>query len=519
MATETAEQVEQVSPRTAAPTDPTRTPLADLSTQIVAAESKRRQAAERQRTGLETRAATVAPKLEAAQTALTAPLPTPPAPVTMPPPPSRTLRDYLASVDGEAPEHTVMQFISGLGVLAAGAAGMVKGDARGGLAALTGALAGWQAGDRERADRHFADWKAQTDLMLEHATQEREAYRDRIANQKFSLEAAIKDAELEAIKQGNTAAVEAFATGDAAAALDFLERQEKVQVDLAKIAASLEAARMKPPPTIEERLALAEQRFKEAPNDPAAKQDVERARSAFAFAEKLAAARGGGAAAARLAVERQAPLTPKQAENLVHPKTMQGPPPGLSMAEATAQGYVEVDEKDRTALADLQQTRALVGTIGGMAQRLITATTPAEALKQWGLLTAGARTGTNPTARAYDETLESFLGVLSRSLAAERGVLTDRDIARVRRAFPNFFDTQQVASAKLGLIEILLETATRGRMAKMTKQPLDQEALRADINRLLGSLESVAAARGPATSKGATEPMVLPDGTTVTIER
>jgi len=38
VATETAEQVEQVSPRTAAPTDPTRTPLADLSTQIFAAE-------------------------------------------------------------------------------------------------------------------------------------------------------------------------------------------------------------------------------------------------------------------------------------------------------------------------------------------------------------------------------------------------------------------------------------------------------------------------------------------------
>ena len=239
MATETAEQVEQVSPRTAAPTDPTRTPLADLSTQIFAAESKRREAAERQRKGLEERAATVAPKLEAAQTALTAPLPTPPAPVTMPPPPSRTLRDYLASVDGEAPEHTVMQFISGLGVLAAGAAGMVKGDARGGLAALTGALAGWQAGDRERADRHFADWKAQTDLMLEHATQEREAYRDRIANQKFSLEAAIKDAELEAIKQGNTAAVAAFATGEAETALAFLVDRQKHEDTVAATMARL----------------------------------------------------------------------------------------------------------------------------------------------------------------------------------------------------------------------------------------------------------------------------------------
>src|SRR3990167_5050833 len=186
----------------AVPTDPTRTPLADLSTQIVAAESTRRQAAERQGEG----------------GGLTRPgRRSPPSRRRLSPPSRRAGRRPSASarrddrpdpdaarrpldadcrrrVDapagGRAPTHGAgdarghrgaeagsradgphgpsahaararHDAASALGVLAAGAAGMVKGDARGGLAALTGALAGWQAGDRERADRHFADWKAQ----------------------------------------------------------------------------------------------------------------------------------------------------------------------------------------------------------------------------------------------------------------------------------------------------------------------------------------------------------------------
>ena len=71
-------------------------------------------------------------------------------------PPSVGLTPFLAPVEGERPENTIAKLIQGVGLLATGVAG--RKDARASLAALTGALKGWQEGDKERADRHFVDW-------------------------------------------------------------------------------------------------------------------------------------------------------------------------------------------------------------------------------------------------------------------------------------------------------------------------------------------------------------------------
>jgi hypothetical protein len=191
---------------------------------------------------------------------------------------------------------------------------------------------------------------------------------------------------------------------------------------------------------------------------------------------------------------RDLPLTPKQSEGFIHPRTLAGPPAGLTMNQAIQQGYIEADEKDRAVLADLQQTKQLVGALAGMSSRLITATNPVEAAAQYAQLKAGAVTGANATARVYEQTKASFLGTVSRALAGERGVLTNQDIARIEAAFPGFFDTKQAAAAKVALLNALIDTAAQARVAKMTKQPMDDAVIRTNIDAILDKLERVGGA-------------------------
>src|SRR5262249_36890262 len=56
----------------------------------------------------------------AEQFAQRAPMPEPPPVITLPKPPSRQLSDFLAPVENEPPERSVMKFISALSVLGAG---------------------------------------------------------------------------------------------------------------------------------------------------------------------------------------------------------------------------------------------------------------------------------------------------------------------------------------------------------------------------------------------------------------
>src|SRR5437879_10281692 len=101
----------------------------------------------------------------------------PPAePTPIPRPPSAGLTPFLAPVEGERPENTIAKLIQGVGLLATGVAG--RKDARASLAALTGALKGWQEGDKERADRHFADWQAQSETMLKNWQTKRTRWKD-----------------------------------------------------------------------------------------------------------------------------------------------------------------------------------------------------------------------------------------------------------------------------------------------------------------------------------------------------
>jgi len=132
----------------------------------------------------------LAPAIQAAQQAIQSRvnLPAPPAAPQLKPPPSRKLTEFLSPVEGEAPEHSVSKMMLALGQLAMGLGVGGKRDARAALAAWSGALKGWHEGDKERADRSFADWQANTEKTLTQWKVDRAAFDDILKSADTAME-------------------------------------------------------------------------------------------------------------------------------------------------------------------------------------------------------------------------------------------------------------------------------------------------------------------------------------------
>src|SRR3990167_1780464 len=227
-------------------------PLTDVAQaipQIKAKQAELQRARDAEQATLAASAAAQRPKIEAAQTALAQPMPTPPTAPPLTEPPSRGLTPFLAPIDGEPAETSIAKLLQGIGLLATGISGFARGDGRAALASMRGALTGWQAGDTIRADRHFADWKAATDAMLAKWDVEHKTYKDLMEQRGKSVEELLTDAKLEALKQGNETAVAAFATGSVEKALNFLTQQQThgdaVMLKTAQLAAA-DASRKTP---------------------------------------------------------------------------------------------------------------------------------------------------------------------------------------------------------------------------------------------------------------------------------
>src|SRR5262249_16994420 len=137
------------------------------------------------------------------------PFPEPPPVTKIAPPPSRQLADYLAPVDNMPPERAIMGLISALTVIGTGMGGLVKGDSKAALSALTGALQGWHQGQAERAERAFADWQADTDRLLRNADEEQRTYRNIMEQTNLTNEQRLREIQLSALKHDNTVMAQA----------------------------------------------------------------------------------------------------------------------------------------------------------------------------------------------------------------------------------------------------------------------------------------------------------------------
>lgn len=191
-------------------TDSLTDQLAAKRREIDAARAERAKAVEAEGAALQRRADAMRPPIEAARTALEAPRPAPPVPPGLAPAPSRKLTDFLAPVAGESPENTITKLIQGIGLMAAGITGLKHGDARAALAGLRGALAGWQEGDKQRADRAFADWESASKSLIGDWERRHKVYRDLLEDQKLTVDQKLEAVKLKALEEGHQVAVETF---------------------------------------------------------------------------------------------------------------------------------------------------------------------------------------------------------------------------------------------------------------------------------------------------------------------
>uniref|UniRef100_A0A6M3LFI0 Uncharacterized protein n=1 Tax=viral metagenome TaxID=1070528 RepID=A0A6M3LFI0_9ZZZZ len=186
------------------------------------------------------------------------------------------------------------------------------------------------------------------------------------------------------------------------------------------------------------------------------------------------------------------PLSDNDLQSWINPTTLAPYPAGTTMRDVRASGAIAVTSKQKEELRSMDNVAAIVESIGGLADRIITAENAGEALAKGPVLYAGAMTKTNPSAAAYSDMRAQFLGVLARSLGGERGVLTDMDINRVMNGLPKFNDTKAIKDFKLGVLKNLMDTSIQSKKAIMLGGSVDRREYRQNLNNMLDILEGKA---------------------------
>ena len=192
-------------------------------------------------------------------------------------------------------------------------------------------------------------------------------------------------------------------------------------------------------------------------------------------AERVEISKQTGAAAIEL--KQTQPVTPEERakhtdiQALLATGDLVQPPAGITGGDlAKNPRYVAITDKQKEQLGELSVVNQTLASIQGMANRLIAAKTPQDAFAQGLRLHVEAFTKQNPMAATYKDTLKAFLGPLSRSIAKERGVLTDRDIGRIESALTSFFDTVESRDLKHAIVNDIYEVSRRASIAAVAGQ-------------------------------------------------
>jgi len=189
----------------------------------------------------------------------------------------------------------------------------------------------------------------------------------------------------------------------------------------------------------------------------------------------------------RIEAGLDAPLSSTDLTKFVNPDTLAKFPAGTTMREVRKSGGFAATPTQLQKIADLDNAGFIVTQLDELSKQIITATDAASALIQGGTLKAGAFAKTNTAAAAYEDQLAQFTGVISRALGGERGVLTDTDIRRVVNGMPKFRDTKAIRDFKMGVIQLLFETATDAQKRAITGRAKDPK-IRKELNVLLDAI-------------------------------
>lgn len=157
-------------------------------------------------------------------------------------------------------------------------------------------------------------------------------------------------------------------------------------------------------------------------------------------------------------------------------------PKGLTEGQYRNGPYRQLDDKEKDAVVQYKVAQKTVDTMNRVANQLITATTPAQALKQKIALEAGAYTGRNGLASAYQKDRDAFSSRMARLV--EVGVLTNTDVTRWSDTFGSFGDTVQTLKAKQALFGEIQDETQRMLKLKLGGKPITSAA-RSKLDALL----------------------------------
>lgn len=195
------------------------------------------------------------------------------------------------------------------------------------------------------------------------------------------------------------------------------------------------------------------------------------------------------------------PMEPGELANFVTPDNLTPLPIGTTPAQASQMGAIKVNPQQKSDYLDLTKSVASVSELNNLADKLITATNPLEAAKQYALLTGGAYTKANPEAAVYVDMVDAFLSNLARTFG-EKGVLTDLDVGRMRKALISFGDTIATKKEKQRIMNEMLSVAQEVGKAKILGINPNEKDLKR-INTLSGQLDKVGKSSGLSTAKPA----------------
>src|SRR3990167_5577679 len=146
------------------------------------------------------------------------------------------------------------------------------------------------------------------------------------------------------------------------------------------------------------------------------------------------------------------------------------PPAGITVGELRKGAYRFARPEQQKALMALQPQRTAFGDMNAVADKLITAERWQDALAQGIRLHVGARTGSDPIARAYQDSVAAATSYLARMV--ESGVMTDQDVARWQSAATSsFFDTKQSRAVKIALMGDIIDAAQQAVISQVAGVP------------------------------------------------
>ena len=149
------------------------------------ANEKYDKASEDMRNFLQRRSEALQPEREAYREVVGRPNPKVPEVPAVTPLPATGARPFLEGLPGESTTTSLQRMLTGLSLIAQMGVGIGTGYSRGALAAYTGALEGWQQGDRQRAENEWAQYLQQVAAMQRDYKNRHRAYTDIIEANKW----------------------------------------------------------------------------------------------------------------------------------------------------------------------------------------------------------------------------------------------------------------------------------------------------------------------------------------------